>query len=94
VSVAVEPGRVGADRVRLTVRDAGGTVAEVPEVRASSWLPDRDVGPLPVALRHEGPGRYAGVVRLTLPGDWQLEVTVRTSDIDEATVRIPLEVTG
>jgi copper transport protein len=57
-------------------------------------LPDRDLGPLPVVLRREGPGRYAGLVRLTLPGSWQLAVTVRTSDIDQTTVRIPLDISG
>lgn len=94
LDVSVEPGLVGANTVRLRVRGVGGAITDIPGVRASAWLPDRDLGPLPVVLRREGPGRYAGLVRLTLPGSWQLAVTVRTSDIDQTTVRIPLDISG
>ncbi|MET9619031.1 ABC transporter, partial [Kitasatospora indigofera] len=58
---------------------------EVPEVQLAFTLPDRDLGPLPVALTAEGTGRWTGTAQLPLAGNWVVSVVVRSSDIDQAT---------
>lgn len=55
------------------------------EVEASVSLPDKAIGPLPVALSVAGPGHRTGTIAVPMTGSWQLAVTVRTSAIDEAT---------
>jgi len=50
------------------------------------------VGPLPVTLAKAGPGHRQGVVSVPIAGDWTLDVTLRTTAIDEdsATVTLPI----
>lgn len=67
---------------------------DVPEVRASFALPANDLGPLPVELTEVTPGVYEATgVQLPAGGEWRLEVTVRTTDIDSMTVPITVPVT-
>jgi copper transport protein len=89
----VNPGRVGANEVSIVVRDATGRAWDVPAVSAAFRLPDRDLGPLPVPLRRLAPGRYSSAdVDLPIAGAWQLDVKVRTTEIDlyPITVQLPI----
>lgn len=84
-TVSVAPAAVGDNTVRLRLVEASGQPADVPEIRLAFTLPSRELGPLPVALKSEGAGRWSGVAQLSLGGDWVVSVTVRSSDIDQAT---------
>jgi copper transport protein len=65
----------------------------VAEVRTELTLTDRALGPFAVPLQHTEPGEYdASRVQLPFPGGWKLSITVRTSDIDETTVTVPVDV--
>ncbi|MCZ4102299.1 ABC transporter [Streptomyces sp. So13.3] len=76
----------GASQLTAEVINADGRAARVAEVRMAFTLPSRDVGPLRVVLSSVGAGRWTTpAVQLPFPGDWQMAVTVRSSDIDEAT---------
>lgn len=67
---------------------------DVPEIRASFVLPEQGLGPLPVELTRTGPGTYqVDNAQLPAAGQWRLDITVRTSDIDSSTVQIPVPVT-
>lgn len=67
---------------------------DVPEVRAALVLPEGDLGPLPVELTRTGPGVYEAIdTQLPVAGDWRLDITVRTSDIDSTTVQLDVPVT-
>jgi copper transport protein len=92
LDVRVDPARTGPDTLRVTVRAPDGAARDVPELRAELTLPARHLGPLAVPVDRQGPGRYQGTEQIPLAGDWQLALTVRTSDIDETTVRLPLTV--
>ena len=60
---------------------------------AALILPSRNIGPLPVTLTSDGPGKYqASVVTFTFTGNWQLLVTVRTDAFDETAVLVPVNV--
>jgi copper transport protein len=94
VAVEVEPAEVGDSDMRFRVTDHGLDPFTPEELRADLSLPDKDLGPVTLAVEPgAGPGEY--VVRGTpipFPGDWELEVVVRTSDIDQDVLRVTVPV--
>ncbi|MEY9860985.1 copper transport protein [Catenulispora sp. GAS73] len=87
VDVALDPARVGADQLQITVLDKTGKPESVPEVDASLALPAQQLGPIKITLQAAGPGHHtASNVLVPMSGAWQVLVTVRTTDIDQATV--------
>ena len=85
--------RVGGNALHLSVLGANGLPREVVRVQAAVTLPSQDIGPLQTQLVHAGPGHYAGSNHIVpLPGTWQLSITVRTSDIDQAIVTVPVDI--
>ncbi len=83
----LDPGRSGSgNELRLRIADPSGRTRDVPEVKVSFTLGAQKLGPLPVALRHVSTGHWtASGVQLPVPGQWQLSLLVRTSDIDQVT---------
>jgi copper transport protein len=87
VQVWVDPARTGRNQVVLNVRDGRGINQDVPEVRAQLQLPTAGIDPLPVPLTRTGPGQFvADSVAVPVPGNWTLNVHVRTTEFDETTV--------
>ena len=93
VQVAVDPVIVGQSDVKLTVTDHGLSPIEPEEVQASLTLPERDLGPITLTLENTGPGVYvASDVEIPYPGEWQLDMAVRTSDIDQTLLKTAVPV--
>ncbi|MDX3852999.1 copper resistance CopC/CopD family protein [Streptomyces sp. AK02-01A] len=87
VRLTLDPGRSGANLMHIYVDDPSGRPLDVPEVKAAFTLKAQKIGPLPVVPERFAPGHWsADGVQIPMPGDWQLQVTVRTSDIDQTTV--------
>ncbi|MFF4925536.1 FixH family protein [Kitasatospora sp. NPDC001261] len=84
-TVTLNPARTGPNEVKLALDGADGQPVDVPEVELAFTLPDRDLGPLPVALTPEGTGRWSGTAQLPLAGTWVVSVQIRSSDIDQTT---------
>ncbi|MFI9360017.1 FixH family protein [Kitasatospora sp. NPDC053057] len=84
-TVTLNPARTGPNEVKLALDGADGKPVDVPEVQLAFTLPDRDLGPLPVALTPEGTGRWSGTAQLPLTGTWVVSVQIRSSDIDQTT---------
>jgi copper transport protein len=81
------------NEVHLAVFDTRGRPRDVPEVRAEFSLRKPSVGPIRVPLTYEGTGHHiSSAFSLPLRGRWELALTVRTSDIDQDVVRIPVDV--
>ena len=77
----------GLTTAAVSVRDAAGHPRDVPELDVAWSLPSREIGPVGARVTRTGTGRYTAVTApLTAAGRWRIAVTVRTSDIDEATV--------
>ncbi|MFI1303588.1 copper resistance CopC/CopD family protein [Streptomyces sioyaensis] len=75
-----------ANTLQLRLTDPSGKAMDVPEVKISFTQKAKKLGPLPAAPRQVGKGRWrASGVRLPVPGQWQLSLVVRTSDIDQVT---------
>ncbi|WP_328962606.1 copper resistance protein CopC [Streptomyces virginiae] len=88
VRLELDPGRVGANTLHLWSESADGTPFDLPEIKVAFTLPAKDVGPLPLVPERAAPGHWtASGVQLPLAGEWRIDVTVRTSDIDQTTVQ-------
>ncbi|MGW0389457.1 copper resistance CopC/CopD family protein [Streptomyces sp. NPDC003042] len=88
VRLELDPGRVGANTFHLWADGADGKPVDLPELKVSFTLPAKEIGPLPLAPDRAGPGHWtASGVQLPLAGEWRIDVTVRTSDIDQTSVQ-------
>ncbi|WP_326796976.1 copper resistance protein CopC/CopD [Streptomyces sp. NBC_01808] len=84
--VTVDPGRTGDNQLHIYLTDANNQLLNVPEVRLSFTLEEKNVGPLDVTPTPVENGHWAATgVQLPMPGEWTLRMTVRTSPIDQVT---------
>ncbi|MEU6915896.1 copper resistance CopC/CopD family protein [Streptomyces olindensis] len=87
VTVDLDPARVGDNELHVYVERPNGRAFDIPEVKVEFTLKAKDIGPLPVVPDHIATGHWsANGVQIPMAGDWEVDVTVRTSDIDEVTV--------
>ncbi|WP_030898128.1 copper resistance CopC/CopD family protein [Streptomyces sp. NRRL S-474] len=87
VTIDLDPARVGNNEMHVYVERPNGRAFDIPEVKVEFTLEAKNIGPLPVAPDHIATGHWsANGVQIPMAGDWQVDVTVRTSDIDEVTV--------
>ncbi|MET7323043.1 copper resistance protein CopC [Streptomyces sp. NPDC005549] len=87
IRVELDPARVGANAMHLYVERPDGTAFDIPEVKVALTQKAKDIGPLPVVPDHITTGHWsASGVQIPMAGDWEVAVTVRTSDIDQVTV--------
>ncbi len=80
--IAVEPGRVGTNRVTVDLARPDGTpITNASHVGIRLQFADADIGALDLTVQPGGPGRYVadGAV-LSLRGNWQVEATVSRPD--------------
>ncbi|MER0243721.1 copper resistance protein CopC [Streptomyces sp. HSW2009] len=91
--VTLDPGRTGDNTLHAYLTNPAGKPADVPELKAALTLRDKGIGPLGISLNRISAGHWsASGVQLPMPGDWQLSLTVRTSDIDQVTETDTLKV--
>ncbi|MFJ3620965.1 copper resistance protein CopC [Streptomyces iakyrus] len=87
VTIDLDPARVGDNEMHVFVERPNGRAFDIPEVKVEFTLKAKDIGPLPVVPDHIATGHWsANGVQIPMAGDWQVDVTVRTSDVDEVTV--------
>ncbi|MEU6815776.1 copper resistance protein CopC [Streptomyces sp. NPDC046860] len=87
VRIDLDPARVGANEMHLYVQRPDGRPYDIPEVKVALTLKAKKIGPLPVAPERVTTGHWAASgVQVPMAGDWEVAVTVRTSDIDQVTV--------
>ncbi|MFJ9033004.1 copper resistance protein CopC [Streptomyces sp. NPDC102274] len=87
VQLTLDPGRSGANVMHIYVDGPDGQPLDVPEVKAAFTLTAQKIGPLPIVPERFAPGHWsADAVQIPMPGEWQLQLTIRTSDIDQTTV--------
>jgi len=93
ISVLMTPDRLGPNQLRLTITTPSGQPYRPQQVQAALALPARNLGPLPVKLTPEQPGTYLSTPAIiTITGQWQLRITIRTDAFDETTITIPVPV--
>jgi copper transport protein len=93
VSVVVSPDRLGPNQLRVSVTNDKGQPYRPQQVEAVLALPERNLGPLPVKLTASKSGTYLSTpVIVTITGQWQVRITIRSDAFDETTVTIPVSV--
>jgi copper transport protein len=95
LSLDVDPAAVGPVSVHLYLNEPGGApFLGFEEVTADLTLTERDLGPITLSLVDYGQGHLSAEgAEIPLEGDWDLEVTVRTSDIDQTVFETVVPVT-
>jgi copper transport protein len=94
LTIDVDPAAVGPVDVHLFLNEIDGAPFVAEEVTADLSLPERDLGPITLSLVDFGQGHLsADGAEFPLEGDWDLEVTVRTSDIDQTVFETVVPVT-
>ncbi|MEV4426126.1 copper resistance protein CopC [Streptomyces sp. NPDC049602] len=87
VRLSLDPGRTGANALHIFVERPNGKPLDVPEIKIALTLEAKNVGPLPVAPDRIQTGHWsASGVQIPMPGEWKIQVTVRTSEIDQTTI--------
>ena len=93
VGIVMTPARLGPNQLRLSVTNAEGQPYRPAQIEAVVALPQQNLGPLPVTLTAGQPGAYVSApVILTITGQWQISITIRSDAFDETTVTIPVSV--
>lgn len=87
VRMDLDPGHTGANVVHLWIDGIDGKAMDVPEVKLAFTLKSKDIGPLPALPVRLTEGHWTSTgIQIPIAGDWNVAVTVRTSDIDQTTV--------
>ncbi|MFF8261484.1 copper resistance CopC/CopD family protein [Streptomyces virginiae] len=87
VQITLAPGRVGENTVEAVVFSADGGLATVPELRLTLTQEAVGIGPIDARLKNQKGFWAVYDLQLPMPGEWTLNITVRTSEIDQVTVR-------
>jgi copper transport protein len=93
LTLDVDSTAVGSTGVHLYLNTPNGFPVTAEEVTATLTLAERDLGPIDVPLVDFGQGHWsAESSEFPLPGDWELELLVRTSDIDQTRFAVTIPV--
>lgn len=89
INVVVTPARLGPNQLRIVVTSSSGRPYRPQQIQAELSLPARGIGPLPAKLTAGRAGTYLSApVVVTITGQWQLSITIRSDAFDETTVNI------
>ena len=85
VSLVVAPAAVGRNTMTIRYLDDGGNPVDLAStLTVELTLPEQDLGPIQREVLKSGPGQFVlEGNELSLPGDWQISVSARTSDFTE-----------
>jgi len=93
--VTVDPAAVGTSQLHLIVTVPGGALAPAKDADVRLLLPERDLGPLTVALEPAGPNHWiSDAVQLPYAGTWTMEVRITTAEGTLALMSTSFEVSG
>ncbi|MFF0062961.1 copper resistance CopC/CopD family protein [Streptomyces sp. NPDC005279] len=87
VRLTFDPSTSGANEMHVWIARPDGKPLDVPEVKVAFNLKAKRIGPLPITPDRITAGHWStAAVQIPMPGDWQVQVTVRSSDIDQTTI--------
>lgn len=76
----------GRNEVVVRVTDNKGQAVEHARVEIAPWMPEHRHGAMwPPAAIEEGNGLYRSAIALTMPGHWELKITVSKGDLSDST---------
>ncbi|MEV4413872.1 copper resistance protein CopC [Catellatospora sp. NPDC049609] len=86
LQVEVDPAERGDNAVHLYAYKADGSPLPVVEWKATAALPSAGIEKISFPMLKLTDNHASGQVTLPTPGDWQLQFTLRVSEIDQASV--------
>ncbi|WBB70614.1 copper resistance protein CopC [Micromonospora sp. WMMD812] len=86
VQIEIDPAERGNNSIHLYAYTKDNRPQPVVEWRATAALPSAGIEPIEIPLLPLTDNHATGEINLPASGEWQLRVTGRTSDIDQATV--------
>ncbi|MEH0818643.1 MULTISPECIES: copper resistance CopC/CopD family protein [unclassified Micromonospora] len=86
LQVELDPAERGNNSVHLYAYTRDNRPQPVAEWKATAALPSAGIEPIEIPLLPLTDNHATGEISFPAAGEWQLRVTVRTSDIDQATV--------
>ncbi|WP_431874491.1 copper resistance CopC/CopD family protein [Micromonospora marina] len=86
LEVQLDPAETGNNSIHLYAYTKDSRPQPVQEWKVTAALPSAGIEPITVPLLPLSDNHATGEVNLPARGDWQVRITVRTSDIDQATV--------
>ncbi|MGC4805197.1 copper resistance CopC/CopD family protein [Micromonospora sp. DT233] len=86
LQVELDPARRGNNSLHLYAYTPENRPQPVAEWKATAALPSAGIEPIEIPLLPLTDNHATGEINLPAVGDWQLRFTVRTSDVDQATV--------
>ncbi|MDT0445898.1 copper resistance CopC/CopD family protein [Streptomyces johnsoniae] len=90
----LSPARTGGNTLHVRLFDTEGLPTGAVEVRVAFTLPAENLGPLRHEPLHVDVGHWTLTeVQLPRPGDWEVALTIRTSDIDQVTETATVTIT-
>ena len=93
VEVKVNPAKQGENVADVYLVRRNGSLQQVPELTARLVPANGRSGPLEVKFRSAEPGHYvASPMTVPYPGKWTLRLQIRTSEIDEADINVPVKI--
>jgi putative copper export protein len=94
LTVTVDPNRAGTNEVHLyLLREDGRPSDAAREVTLELSLPANDIAPIERTPQVAGPGHWLLTgPELSIPGQWDLEVTARVGDFEQLTAAVPIRV--
>ena len=93
VEVKINPAKQGENVADVYLLQRNGALQQVPELTARLRPKDGSSGPFDVAFRRAEPGHYvASPMTVPYPGDWTLRLQIRTSEIDESDIDLPIKI--
>jgi copper transport protein len=93
VEIHVDPAKQGENVADIYLLARDRRLRHVPELTARLRPKDGGSGPLEVKLRPAEAGHYvASPMVVPYPGDWVLRLQIRTSEIDESDIDVPLKI--
>jgi copper transport protein len=93
LTARLTPATRGVNSLEYGITDANGQpVQPVSDPTVSVTMPAAGVGPLTRPVSVTGPGAYKAVLDLPLSGRWVVTISVRTSEFEQPSARIEVEI--
>jgi copper transport protein len=84
IDYTASPAKVGPNEIHLYALTKTGQPENIVEMKLTLALPGRGIAPIDVPLQNAGPGHFQSLnFNVPFSGQWKMQVTARTSEIDE-----------
>ena len=78
--------KYGRNEIAVRITDDKGAGIERAHIEIVPWMPEHRHGAMwPPATIEEGNGLYRSVIALTMPGHWELKITVSKGELSDST---------